>query len=239
MDHRRYFYGRCGIRKRHSETLENRHFGSLGRFARRGTQLAFRDSELVITSYSIHYTKLYDKVGKTSSEKLNIELPRDNAFGNIKRVCKSAFQLSKGNSKLELEVTEGHCYIDLIEIVPESEIKGTPDYFVYTYWHGVLRKPSSNWVSASLSFAVTDDTLYVMQRGRFGNDMKIKDFSSENSDDNHLTLTIFDNMGKATIEKRGAKEIKMVDIRKLPSGSYFALLSDEKNYWITKQFIKY
>jgi hypothetical protein len=179
------------------------------------------------------------KVGKSSSETLEIELPRDNAFGNIKKVCKTPFQLSKGNNKLMLEVTDGNCYVDLIEIVPESEIKGTPDYFVYTYWHGVLKKPISNWVSASLSFAVTDDTLYVMQRGRFGNDMRIKDFAADNADDNNHTLTFFDSKGKMLLEKRGANEINRVDISKLPTGSYFALLSDDKSYFVAKQFVKY
>jgi hypothetical protein len=138
-----------------------------------------------------------------------------------------------------LEVTDGNCYVDLIEIVPESEIKGTPDYFVYTYWHGVLKKPISNWVSASLSFAVTDDTLYIMQQGRFGNDMRIKDFAADNADDNNHTLTFFDSKGKMLLEKRGANEINRVDISKLPTGSYFALLSDDKSYFVAKQFVKY
>jgi hypothetical protein len=197
--------------------------------------------------YEVRYSimPLYDdvkvniKVGRKSSEKLDIVLPRDNAFGNIKRVCKNPFLLSKGKNNLMLEVQEGKCYVDLIEIVPESEIKGTPDYFVYTYWHGVLKKPKSNWVSSSLSFAVTDDSLYIMQRGRFGNDMSIKDFKADEPDDNKYTLTIFDNTGKAMLEKRGAMETKVVYIKNLPAGSYFALMSDEKSYFVAKQFIKY
>nr|MBP6758970.1 hypothetical protein [Flavobacterium sp.] len=180
------------------------------------------------------------KAGKSMSEKLDIELPHDNAFGNIKKVCKSPFLLSGGNNKLVLEVLEGKCYVDLVEIVPESDIKGTPDYFVYTYWHGVLKKPNSNWVSASLSFAVTDSTLYINKRGRFSNDMTLKNFKTDATPvKEENSVQIFNPVGKSVFDMKSENEISTVAIEKLESDPYFVLISDNKTYWIAKQFVKY
>lgn len=175
-----------------------------------------------------------------NEELISIAIPRDNAFNNIKRVCKNSFLLKKGEQKISLEITEGNCYPDLIELVPESEIKGTPDYYVYTYWHGVLKKSDSNWKSNTLSFAVTDDTLFIMMKGRFGNDMSINDFKNagtaakaENS------VKIFNHAGELVTSLKSAETINSIDISKLPAGAYFALLSDGKEFWIAKQFTKY
>ena len=180
------------------------------------------------------------KIGKNYNEPISISIPRNNAFGNIKRVYPKSIQLNKGEHEFILEVTNGNCYPDLIEIVPETSEKGTPEYYVHTYWHGVLRKSASNWKSNSLSFAVTDDSLYMMQRGKFKNDMLLRNFKEQSEATNQENYVgIYNNLGKAVMEKKSASDIKTLSIQNLPQGAYFNVISDKKTYWIAKQFVKY
>ena len=178
------------------------------------------------------------KTGKTNLP-VTIDIPRNNAFGNIKRVCNNSIFLKQGAQKISLEIKEGNCYPDLIEIVPASAEKGTPEFYVHTYWHGVLRKSKSNWKSASLSFAVTDNTLYINKHGRFENDMTLRNFndgSEQPKEEN--SVQIYDHAGKLVIDEKSELEIRTIDIDKIPAGAYFAVISDNKTYWIAKQFVK-
>jgi hypothetical protein len=184
--------------------------------------------------------KFQIKADNENLEAVSIEIPRDNAYGNIKRVCKNSFNLKKGNQKVSIEITEGNCYPDLIEFVPESDIKGTPEYIVYTYWHGVLRREGSNWKSNSLSFAVTNDSLYIMIRGRFGNDMTIRNFKEAGAGESaKYSVKIIDHSGAVAINLKSEDAIRSVGISRLKAGAYLALISDGNSYWIAKQFIKY
>jgi len=169
-----------------------------------------------------------------------IDIPQNNAFGNIKRVCEGYYNLPAGKQKISLQITEGSCYPDLIEIVTNKEERGTPEYYVHTYWHGVLRKSQSNWKSGSLAFAITDSILYIKKHGRFGNDMSLRNFQTSASQEKESnTVQIFDYSGKLLIDIKSEKEIRSIPIEKLPSAAYFVVISDGKSYWIAKQFVKF
>lgn len=103
-----------------------------------------------------------------------------------------------------------------------------------------MKKPKSIWVSASLSFAVADSTSYINKRGCFGNDMMLKNFKTDTAPVKEKnSVQIFNLAGKLIFDQKSENEINKIAIEKIESDLYFVVVSDNKTYWIAKQFVKF
>jgi hypothetical protein len=52
-------------------------------------------------------------------------------------------------------------------------------------------------------------------------------------------LSVFTHSGKKVLEQEYIGRPDGVDLSGLPSDPYMAVLTDQKTYWIAKQFVKY
>lgn len=161
---------------------------------------------------------------------IDLEPPTDNAFGLIKKVAPIHFRLNKGINNFKMIVKKGLVYADLFEIVADSLAPGTDDFVVYTHWHGIIRYGDTNWKSANLNLGVTKDNVKVYNGSR--------QHSGPNAAPEELTIALFDSKGKQLTKQKSGRGFVELPILKLNSAANFVQLTDNKSYWIVKQFIK-
>ena len=158
------------------------------------------------------------------SENILVEGIDGNAYRNIKRILPNRALLKKGKQKVRLRVESGTCIPDLLEIVPASEEEGTPEYRVFTHWHGVLRKGPTNWKAAELGYRMENDTVY---------------FSHRRNDLTGHTVSLFDLKGNLVAETTMTGRRTPLPLTGLEGGPYTAVLTDRKSYWAAKQIVIY
>jgi hypothetical protein len=197
-----------------------------------GSQVSFTLDIPADGEYEIRYgvvplfgpTTLSYSIGMHNTGPIEVDGLPDNAFRNIKRVFASPLTLAKGKLNVKVSVEEGMCIPDLLEVAPVSDEPGTPEYHVFTHWHGVLRREGSNWKAAELGYSVDEKELHF--------------FNPDGSLEGH-SLSIFNLKGKLQYTSTLGDSSDAISTTRLASGVYTAVLSDRASYSAAKQFIVY
>ena len=162
-------------------------------------------------------------IGKKRTGSIEVDGLPGNAFRNMKRVYPETFTLDQGSQKVKIRVEKGLCIPDLLEVAPVSDEPGTPEYHVFTHWHGVLRREGSNWKTAELAYGEEAEGLYFGMRGGGLDGCELK---------------VYNLKGKLLISTvlKGREPVPLDD---LGGGVYTAVISDGSTFSAAKQFIIY
>jgi len=218
-------YGAGSVEKEAADALKS---GWLGE----GDQFSFNIDLPAENEYEIRYgivpiygpATLSITAGKNHTGSIEVDAYKNNAFRNIKNVHVENFVFKRGKQKVHVTIEKGQCIPDLLEIVPASEEKGSPEYRVFTHWHGILRKSPTNWKAAELGYSLEKDSITFYNRAK----------SLEGCE-----ISAFDMNGKKVAKNGSGKLLPSLDISNLSPGPHWALITDGSSWWAVKQFVIY
>ncbi|MCG8528955.1 MAG: hypothetical protein MI748_21440 [Opitutales bacterium] len=173
------------------------------------------------------------RVANQETDTFEISPITDNGYNFHKLVTQKPVELTAGECTLVLEVTDGICQPDYIEITPHTgEI---PEVDVKVTSVSVMRIAGDDWIGAGLNVGVVPDEL------RFNSRHGVVINADERGPREPIPasqVSVFDRSGEELIHVRSNDLVRNIDISRIPHGPYLVLFTDRKSFWIAKQIVK-